>query len=196
MSDGRLRELERQWKESGSVEDEAAFLVERVRVGKITEEKLTLAAYLDHEPAQVALGLGRDARDPLPAHRERLAKILAGVPRVRHEWLLGLVESCQVAALRGAVRVIRDALGAECSGHDHPKTRQWVDLVEDMLVCPCDEHLERVRAAYGTGVPWPVPLSYGEFGCRMLHSAAGKLLEALTSGRPEDAIYAVNRGAS
>ena len=33
MTDERLRELERRWKETGSAEDEAAFLLEQVRAG-------------------------------------------------------------------------------------------------------------------------------------------------------------------
>ncbi len=52
MSDEKLRELERRFKETGSVEDEAAWLVERVRVGDLTQERLELAAYLGHEPAR------------------------------------------------------------------------------------------------------------------------------------------------
>ena len=44
MSDQRLRELERRWKESGSPDDEAAYLLERVRVGDLTRERLHLAA--------------------------------------------------------------------------------------------------------------------------------------------------------
>ncbi len=45
MSDSKLRELERRWRETGSVEDEAAYLRERVRVGDLTEERLEVAAY-------------------------------------------------------------------------------------------------------------------------------------------------------
>ena len=45
MTDERLRELERCWRESGSVEDEAAWLRERVRVGELSEARLRLAAY-------------------------------------------------------------------------------------------------------------------------------------------------------
>jgi len=33
VTDSKLRELERRWKETGSVEDEARYLLERVRVG-------------------------------------------------------------------------------------------------------------------------------------------------------------------
>lgn len=45
MSDQSLRELERRWKETGAVEDEAAYLLERVRVGALAQERLELAAY-------------------------------------------------------------------------------------------------------------------------------------------------------
>ena len=51
MTDSRLQELKRAWKASGSVEDEAAYLRERVRVGDLTQERLELAAYCRHEAA-------------------------------------------------------------------------------------------------------------------------------------------------
>ncbi len=56
MTDSKLRELERRWKETGSTEDEAAYLLERVRVGDLDQEKLELAAYSGHEGARLALG--------------------------------------------------------------------------------------------------------------------------------------------
>ena len=37
MSEEHLRELERRFQESGSVEDEAAWLLERVRVGDLDQ---------------------------------------------------------------------------------------------------------------------------------------------------------------
>ena len=42
--DEKLRGLERRWKQSGSPDDEAAYLLERVRVGDLTHERLELAA--------------------------------------------------------------------------------------------------------------------------------------------------------
>lgn len=54
MSDARLRELERTWRESGALEDELAWLGERVRTGGLAEERLRLAASFGH-PASVAL---------------------------------------------------------------------------------------------------------------------------------------------
>ena len=59
MSDQRLRELERRWRETGSVEDEAAYLRERVRVGDLTQERLELAAYCGHEGATRATEVPR-----------------------------------------------------------------------------------------------------------------------------------------
>lgn len=56
MTDSRLQELKRTWEASGSVEDEAACLRERVRVGDLTQGRLELAAYCGHEGAGVALG--------------------------------------------------------------------------------------------------------------------------------------------
>ncbi|MCW8137454.1 MAG: hypothetical protein KIT58_00945 [Planctomycetota bacterium] len=57
MSDQKLRELERRWRETGSPDDKAAYLLERVRVGDLTQERLELAAYCGHEGARRAVGL-------------------------------------------------------------------------------------------------------------------------------------------
>ena len=58
MSDDRLRELERRFSESGSVDDEAAYLSELVRVGDLPREQLELASYCGHPAARQALGEG------------------------------------------------------------------------------------------------------------------------------------------
>lgn len=55
MSDTRLRELERRWKISGTVEDEAAYLLERVRVGNLSRENLKRLAKFDHPAGYFAL---------------------------------------------------------------------------------------------------------------------------------------------
>ena len=49
MSDERLRQLERKWRETGAVEDEAALLRERVRTGGLLPDSLDSAAYCGHE---------------------------------------------------------------------------------------------------------------------------------------------------
>ena len=62
MSDERLRELERAFRETGSPEAEAALLRERVRSGGLDRTRLELRAGLGHGPAQDALGAGSDWR--------------------------------------------------------------------------------------------------------------------------------------
>jgi hypothetical protein len=64
MSDERLREAERRWRETGAVEDEARFLIEQVRLGELTTPRLRLAAYCDHDGAREALA--EAARRPGP----------------------------------------------------------------------------------------------------------------------------------
>lgn len=55
MSDARLRALERRVLQTGSVEDEAAWLTERVRAGDLARKRLKLAADCGHPPACAAL---------------------------------------------------------------------------------------------------------------------------------------------
>ena len=89
MSDDKLRELERRWKETGSVEDEAAYLLERVRAGELTRERLELVAYCGHRGAAVAIGtvgLGGNSGD-----LEAWAKGLS-------QWHEALVQAGLVAA--------------------------------------------------------------------------------------------------
>ena len=51
MTDSHLRELERRFRASASVEDEAAWLRARVQAGELSQERLELAAYLGHPAA-------------------------------------------------------------------------------------------------------------------------------------------------
>lgn len=60
MSDERLKTLEQRFRESGQVDDEAAWLVERIRVGGLSRAQLNLAASLGHPAARAALGRPRD----------------------------------------------------------------------------------------------------------------------------------------
>lgn len=63
MADNRVRELEQRWRASGSTEDEAALLVERIRIGLLSSPRLCLAVYLGHEAAaRAAAALGYQTR--------------------------------------------------------------------------------------------------------------------------------------
>lgn len=65
MSDERLRELERRWKETAAVEDEALWLTERVRAGELSPDGLEAAACLGHDAARRAVGETPAGVDPL-----------------------------------------------------------------------------------------------------------------------------------
>lgn len=56
LSDQTLRELERRFRASGSLEDEAAWLRVRVKAGQLEQSRLRLAAYCGHHAASSALG--------------------------------------------------------------------------------------------------------------------------------------------
>ncbi|MCA9646234.1 MAG: hypothetical protein KC492_36335, partial [Myxococcales bacterium] len=58
MTDSRLQQLRRAWEASGAVEDEAAYLRERVRVGELSQERLELAAYFGHLAARMQATVG------------------------------------------------------------------------------------------------------------------------------------------
>lgn len=64
MTDFRLQELKRAWEASGSVEDEAAYLRERLRIGDLTPERLELAAQCGHKGAISALSDALEPRSP------------------------------------------------------------------------------------------------------------------------------------
>lgn len=118
MSDQKLRELERRWKESESVEDEAVYLRERVRVGGLTQDRLELAASCGHPAARRAMCL--------PEHGA-LAPAIESLAR-------GLGTQGLIAAATDAVADIRDAV--ESGG----AVERLLVAARDWLECPCDEH--------------------------------------------------------
>jgi len=98
VSDERLRELEQRFRQSGELEDEAAWLVERIRVGGLSRAQLNLAASLGYPAARVALGrpaehdLGRALEAMRGAERQLRARVALALARFlqdrlqRPEW--------------------------------------------------------------------------------------------------------------
>lgn len=72
MADQRLRQLERAWSQSESVNDEAALIAERLRTGVINTARLSLAQTLEHEAARL---LDRLAHSPDAATTRRMAML-------------------------------------------------------------------------------------------------------------------------
>lgn len=60
MSDKHIRRLERNWKESGAVEDESALIRARIHGDVITTYDVELAAKLGYEAARLALDIAPD----------------------------------------------------------------------------------------------------------------------------------------
>jgi hypothetical protein len=141
MSDARLRELERKWKETGAVGDEAAYLLERMRVGDVTRDRLEFAAYCGHEAARRVVGGESGQSGP--------EQLLAGVTSKRWgadmtaEALRAALEVCGAAFERageltpphrtstalGEVKFTAQRLGAAVEGLASATLKHLVDRI-------------------------------------------------------------------
>jgi len=140
VTDSKLRELERRWKESGSVEDEAAYLLERVRVGDLEQEKLELAAYFGHEAAR------RASSGKCPPNSS------AEIPDEWGAWLSAIpARECPVQQVR-----IRAALACArlCTAlYPAPASKLAVSSAEDWVLCPCPQHARSARELSERALP-------------------------------------------
>jgi hypothetical protein len=104
--DERLRELERRWKQTGAVADEAACLQERLRLGELERDRLDLAAHAGYEGALLAGGA--------PAPDPALAARLRGLERWGHPVLvrgcLAITAAAIPQAPAGPIREACDSL--------------------------------------------------------------------------------------
>lgn len=119
MTDERLRELERRWKETSSLDDEVAYLRERVRVGDLSQERLELAAFVGHAASQQCLNQ--------PFHRPEIAeywRIFDQLPRFGSE-----------AFTRAALEAAHLLSGPNRIGVP-PAVRRALEAAEDFLVEP------------------------------------------------------------
>lgn len=123
MADERERELERRFRQSGSVDDEAAWLKERLRAGRLPEEPLRLAALVGHRAACLAL-------DQEPAlELEALAQ--------------GLVEHGRAVVLRAQLALARAALPEwESRFPRDDRPRIALEAAANQARCPCARHAE------------------------------------------------------
>lgn len=64
MTDDRIRNLERRWRETGALEDEVSYILERLRSGGLTKNQLGLAAYCGHPAARLALDFEPASDEP------------------------------------------------------------------------------------------------------------------------------------
>jgi hypothetical protein len=136
MSDRKLRDLERRWKETGTVEDEAAYLLERVRVGDLTQERLELAAYCGHEGAR---------------------RVIPAVPEFPLLFVLEAVERIggRAALVRVGIEFAR-LTTASLPDPERQLVERQIVCAEQWLTCPCDEHAlacERSCSVFGATQP-------------------------------------------
>jgi hypothetical protein len=124
-TDAHLRDLERRFLQSGSSGDEAAWLLERVRVGDLTQKRLELAAYCGHVAAGTA------------------CRGVAAATGTADAWsLLGRDKECSVRAAYACGELLRDSWRA--AHPDDPRADEILRGVQEWLSCPCMAHKREV----------------------------------------------------
>jgi len=137
MTDSRLQQLERAWEASGSPEDEAAYLRERVRVGELSRERLELAAYCRHEGAEVVLGSPTQAQlslaysEYLEESGDSFAAWFQGVS----SW--GRVVAFQASSLCLGLVLTESVLAHPVAARLYPKFLEWWAEPDDRLGAEC-----------------------------------------------------------
>lgn len=112
MTDMRLLELQRRWKETGSVEDEAAYLLHRVRIGEFERTRLEAAAAFGHPAASHAAAASGVPRD------EPIQAILSGRSSALSRAICKLAAWNQEVAIAVLGRTIATAVREICSPDD------------------------------------------------------------------------------
>lgn len=112
MSDEQVREAERRWRASDSVEDESRYLLELVRSGMLSEAGLQLAAYCGH-PAAVSLQPGQ--------HQEMDCE----------SWVVNLHQFGKPVWLRSLV-IVSEILQESPQSFDRGPTKAEADLAQDL----------------------------------------------------------------
>jgi len=128
MGDERLRELERRWRESGSPESEAGWLLERVRLGELDSLMLDLAAHLGHPGARIARGFA----DPFPTFAED-EEDEEGKRRLLRPWSSKIAQLSAPAARRAAAAAARGALPHYEAVWQSPAPRCGVEELERLV---------------------------------------------------------------
>ncbi|MBX3471244.1 MAG: hypothetical protein KF878_30625 [Planctomycetes bacterium] len=141
--DASLQTLERRWRQTGAVDDEARWLLARVRAGDLPRERLLFAADLGHPPALTALDRPVDVD-------EAVERLRGGDPSPQALGRLGR---------EGLVRVTLAAVGAHADlvdrfvGPVHPAARAalvavqgWLDATPPRPTRPLEPH---ARALFG-----------------------------------------------
>lgn len=189
MSDAALRELERVWRITHLVDDEAAYLRARLRTGNIGAEQLRLAAYCGHpaalrvapvEPVDFMVWRLSRSTNEFAASR---GVILVGL---FDRWVNGLQEWGEPVLLRAVLAAAAIARVADCyENNPHcarsrcMRVRSVAKTIEEYLACPCPRHRQDWERKWVDimfwGLDWlPGPGTTGSY-IAALHAAAAQL---------------------
>lgn len=169
MSDARVRELERRWRETGAVDDEAAFLMERVRVGDLPKEGLELAAYCGHEASQAVTS----SRGPSEDTSSR--------PSWLEEMVRGLQTWGKTAWVRAAIAASHCALtDSWADNYAEEEPGQAIALAEAWAECPCAPHAAKAEA-HATRIRSVAEWQVGDDTANVARAAAWEGLESLNA---------------
>jgi len=145
MTDEKLRALERRWRESGSVQDEAAWLQERVRQGALSREMLELAAYCGHGASRHIL-----------CHKFEVV--------FDEEWPAGLSSWGTRVIFRAiALMLLVDELADEKTTPEKAFANALLSIAVRWIANPCDQHLVEARNLYHACSPNVREGHYGYF---------------------------------
>ena len=145
MSDERLRELERRWKLTASAEDEAAYLLERLRTADLKRTTLELVSLLGHPAA--ALGLGS----------ERHVVFLGEGTEALPDWCQKVQEStgwgqeayarAALAAFDGSPWFREELVAWRTFRPEDQRSEEAIRCLEAWVLCPCKAHQRELRSA-------------------------------------------------
>lgn len=137
MADEQLRWGERRWRATGSPEDEARHLRERMRAGRVDLVRLALAAECGHAAARVALN-----RRPAGSG-EPLRRLAARAERAGDD----------EARARAAVALAHALLGAAAEARARSLAEAALSGTEEWLRCPCPAHMHHALKAWRAVAP-------------------------------------------
>lgn len=154
--DERLRQLERRWTETGDPADEAAYVLERVRVASLPRSRVRLAAYLGGRGARLALG--DDAPAEVPSLREWVKGLApheradpGGLLHQLTSWSKGTEEPwAKEVLIRAGLAAVWIALPVWEVAHPEDDQQEAIfQAARAWARCPCQEHAEGVAHAAG-----------------------------------------------
>jgi hypothetical protein len=172
--DADVREAEKRWRATRSVEDLVALFRHRVRVRPRLRERVRLAAFAGDEAARLILG--PDAPVP-PELLELWASEL--------ERLFGREGSVRVAhAIATAALPVWEQRPPVFAHHGHPASPgEQVAALEAWLACPCDRHRELAARMLSTDPHYDRMCAvHDSAGFALAHDAIAAAVQNLTEG--------------